>query len=128
MLDVPSYILGKKSSGSSQSEEYSTTERRVGTWIGGEPLYQKTFIIQNLPDNSSTSVAHGLTNVNKIIDANGTACKSNPLNCVPLPYYTASQYSTIFYFIDDTNITVTTTGNRRDYSVYITVRYTKTTD
>ena len=33
MLDVPSYILGKKSGSSSQSEDYSTTEKRIGTWI-----------------------------------------------------------------------------------------------
>lgn len=42
MLDIPSYILGKKSGGSSQSEEeYSTTEQKIGKWIDEKPLYQK---------------------------------------------------------------------------------------
>lgn len=56
MLDVPSYILGKKASGSSQSEDYSTTEKRIGTWIDGKPIYRKVLIKNPLVISNNTAI------------------------------------------------------------------------
>ena len=57
MLDIPSYILGKKSGGSSQSEEeYSTTEKRIGTWIDGKPIYRKVLIKNPLVISNNTAI------------------------------------------------------------------------
>lgn len=60
MLDIPSYILGKKSGGSSQSEDYSTTEKRIGTWIDGKPIYRKTFQIDDTGSNVSDTILASL--------------------------------------------------------------------
>ena len=36
------------------SNVYSTTEKRIGTWIDGKPLYQKTYIGVSLPSTADT--------------------------------------------------------------------------
>lgn len=44
----------------------TTDETKVGTWTDGNPLYMKTFDFGTLPNNSTSTLKHNLTNVGKI--------------------------------------------------------------
>lgn len=43
---------------SKTTDNYSTNEKVVGTWVDGKPLYQKTFAIDTTP---STEIIYDLT-------------------------------------------------------------------
>ena len=38
-------------------ETYSTTEQRIGTWINGKPLYEKTFTLTSIPKVTTDGTA-----------------------------------------------------------------------
>ena len=48
---------------------YSTTEKRVGTWIDGKPIYQK--VITGRTQNGNQTLIHGISNLYGVIDATG---------------------------------------------------------
>ena len=49
------------------SENYSTTEKKVGTWFNGDTIYRKVFSLNNWPNNGTTQLSHGITNLKKVI-------------------------------------------------------------
>ena len=55
----------------SSSDDYSTTERQVGTWLDGEtPVYEKVIQGDALPAQYA-EIAHGITNLDKVISIIG---------------------------------------------------------
>lgn len=117
------------------SDIYSTDERVVGVWIDGKPLYQKTIDcgIGPAPATNKT-VQVNAANVDKVIYVDGIATKSTTAN--PLPFLHNSDYGYVTQ-LDVRNITETkfdisiyngTLMNLTTYNIYVTVRYTKTTD
>ena len=42
-------------------QNYSTTEQEIGTWIDGKTIYRKAFYISSFPNNTTTTMAHGLS-------------------------------------------------------------------
>jgi hypothetical protein len=47
---------------------FSTTEQDTGrTWIDAQPIYQKTVSLGNLPVFGVSTVAHGVTGIDKVI-------------------------------------------------------------
>lgn len=52
-------IIGAGSSSSSDYHEYSTTEKVIGKWIDGKPVYEKVWVIPY-----STSVSAGQNTIN----------------------------------------------------------------
>ena len=48
-----------------ENNTYSTSEKEVGTWIDGKPIYQKTITI-NISNNSQVTQAHNVSNVSNI--------------------------------------------------------------
>ena len=106
--------------------EYSTTERIIGTWIDGKPIYRKVIDCGNLPNATTKDTATGLTNV---ICQNiyGRAYNSVSGNTIPLPYNgTGDGYIVISY--NNNNARITTGSDRSSWTGYIVVEYTKTTD
>lgn len=104
---------------------YSTDEQLIGEWVNGENLYQKTVNFGNLPNNTSKTVAHGITNLDRIISAEGFAKTS--LNQTPIPFVNNGTVgSQVALIVDNTNITLRTSEDRSQYTAYITLRYTKT--
>ena len=113
------------------SVNYSTTEHEVGTWIDGSTVYEKTIYYAG-GQSGSISVAHGISNIDKVISYEGF-CLDDP----------TAQYSSGGYFpfpriatdnnqigvggVDATNmiISIPTGFNRRIIDVYVTLRYTK---
>lgn len=108
--------------------DYSTDEKIIGTWVDGKPLYQKTVSCGALPNNTTKSVEHGISNIDAIISMSGFAFNSNH-NGIPLPCSdNDNNYSVT---IDKTGnyIRIATAADRSSLtSSYITIQYTKTTD
>lgn len=125
--------------------DYSTSERVVGTWIDGKPLYQKT-VKPNLPttitNGSATSIATtfadlGISNPNIGFIVNGflrNKASGECVNNINIAWQRAGESYTYYVyvaFIPSTGIVVNTNRGifkASDYDLYATVQYTKTTD
>lgn len=110
---------------------YSETEQKIGKWIDGSDLYQKTINIGGLPANTTKNVAHGITNISKIVYVEGAAFRSSSGNetCIPIP---STHYQTIGnqneVSVNFTNVIVrngNSSASSFDYA-WVTLRYTKT--
>lgn len=102
---------------------YSTTEHAVGKWIDGSTLYEKTIDCGALPNATTKSVAHGISNIDKILDVKGIAIRSGAFK--PIPYI----WNTTHIDVEATDVYVylNTSSDMSSYTnTYVTVRYTKT--
>lgn len=106
---------------------YSTTEQVVGTWLDNKPIYRKVLSIGNLPNNASKAVEHNISNLGYVISVSGTVTNGSA-------YRTINSSSTnnlvgiIEVFTDTTYIYIRDNANLSDFSGYIIIEYTKTTD
>ena len=119
------------SSGGSSSHIYSTTEQVVGKWIDGKPIYEITVDTGTLPNNTTKTTAHGISDLKAVIDLRGYARNPNNGINIPIPYvYKSGSYSkSLQAYSDATNITFISGENMSGYTVsYVTLQYTKTTD
>lgn len=102
---------------------YTATERMIGSYLG-KPLYQKTIDCGALPNTTTKSVAHNISNADMIFIQCGFAYASTG-SIIPIPY--GSQV--LLEIAKADNIKITTTSNYSAYTnSYVIVRYTKTTD
>ena len=105
---------------------YSTTEKVVGTWIDGKPLYRKVVNLGALPDNNTKSIAHSIQNLKRVVKLEGFAGSSVNKGGITLPHATNAP---VALYVDDTNVSVKTSNNASAYTeAYAFVYYTKTTD
>ena len=110
--------------------DYSTTEKIVGTWINGKPLYQKTINCGALKNNAENNVDHNISNVDMIFIVGGFAMNPTNGSSIPIIYYDVlyPTYSVRTY-VNRTKVQTRTAQNMSEYSQsYVTVQYTKTTD
>lgn len=113
---------------------YSTEERQVGCWKDGKPLYQKTIDFGALPANTTKNVNHNISNLDIIVDIRATATRpasQGTYTTIPIPYTHWENISNQNEIsINDTTIMIRNhNANASAFSkVYVTVRYTKTTD
>lgn len=110
---------------------YSDEEREVGVWRDGKPLYQKTI---NVPASSitgnETTINHGISNVDMIYFADGCIVRGGNLTLPLVTYHTVSSWASSIFNLTRTNF-ILYLGNdelSRALNVYVTLRYTKTTD
>lgn len=108
---------------------YSTEEQRIGIWIDGKPLYQKT-IVQAIA-SSETTIPVGEENIANIVGVEGTIYRTNDAAGQLLSTHTSDNYgSDVLYVIKSSSIVViagATLASRKPV-VYATIKYTKTTD
>lgn len=103
---------------------YSLTEVNTGyAWIDGSPIYKKTISIGALPNNTTKSVAHGISNLNYIVSLDGIAVSS--LYLLPMNFPALDNSLVIRTFADYSNVTVGTGADRSGYVGYVTLYYTK---
>ena len=78
---------------------YSTSETIVGKWIDGKTLYRKVIDTGALPNATTKSVAHNISNVSRFVKLYGYAYTSNG-QTYPLPWVhtTGTNYQTYIYF------------------------------
>ena len=106
---------------------YSTSEKRIGTWVDGKPIYRKVVKITN-PQTSNTDYVVVSNVIENLIKLYGYMKASNGAK-FPVPQTDSdSTYSVVF---------MTTGGglrgrfsyiNAAPAEVYVVVEYTKTTD
>ena len=109
---------------------YSTTEREIGVWIDGKPLYEKTIDCGALPNNTTKTVSYNVSNVEKITYIEGVGIASNG-GAIPIPFVDdASKNADMLcdVSVPNANIRFISRGDKSAFNGYITLRYTKTTD
>ena len=120
-------------------KNYSIDEKKIGTWINGKPIYQKTFTYT--PDLASRCLyQHGISNIDQIINSEAMLQKTNgqfvPLSMV---YPNTTDLNTLITWSSGYQITKTDIetwiGNNMfeqmdttNYGIIVTIQYTKTTD
>lgn len=107
--------------------DYSTTEKIVGTWIDGSPIYQKTIDFGALPNNTTKNVAHGISDISTVINITGYS-KNTSNKCRNLPFVLESTNVSgqCRLEADTTNVIITTSGNLTSWTeTYVTMQYTK---
>lgn len=119
-------VYGLKLGGSGHT--YSTTEQVVGKWIDGKPLYEKTFDVGYLLNNGTKSISHNIQNLKNVISVIGGGKTDSGL-MFPIIYTHPDGVNTgIGVIVNSTNIDFITKADRTTWHVYVTLRYTKTTD
>lgn len=110
-----------------RSDIYSEEERMIGRWTDGKPLYQKTVVIDNpVSTGATTSIAHGIADVESIVDIYGGAYLGS--TCIDLNSFGSSNYYTLIY-ASQTNISYELKwGSSTFTKILATIQYTKTTD
>ena len=120
-------LNGKAYGGGTLAQHYSTTERLIGTWIDGKPLYERTLSLGALPNNAIKTVAHNIANVDLIFVSDSffqTGAKASSY----LNFPNNSLAGQIEIVVDPTNVEIWAGNDRTSWIGYATVRYTKTTD
>ena len=111
--------------------DYSTTENDTGqTWINNKPIYRKVVEFGNLPNNTSKTVAHGISNLETFVKCDFIATRSSDKDTLFIPYSTFNTNNTggIIFYMNSVNIYATTVSDRSAYNGVIILEYTKTTD
>lgn len=107
---------------------YSTSEIDTGfTWVDGKAIYKKTIDFGALPNNTTKSVAHNITNLDKIIKVeqhinNGSSNAKGFLILASTPANTTG----FNLYGNNTQICIATNSDRSGVTAYITLFYTKT--
>lgn len=103
---------------------YSTAERKIGRWIDGSDLYEKTVNCGALPNTTSKTVSHDIANISKIVEIKGYA--TNGTLYLPLPFAGSSVTTGVSVYVNTSNITFETGMDRSNFTEsYVTLRYTK---
>ena len=111
------------------SVNYSTTEKVIGVWIDGTtPVYEKTIETGAMPNNTTKSVAHNISDLGHIISMIGCATSSVSGNHIQLgAINNVSPSDQIVMYCNATNLIFVTGADRTSYdSSYVIMRYTKT--
>ena len=123
-------FINVNQSGGGSGIDFSTSEQDTGLlWIDGRHVYQKTINFGTLPNNSTKSVAHGISNLDYVLYYQGIAKNTNSL-FVPLPYVNSPNPTTynIEFYITSTDLVIVTKADRTPYSTcYVTMLYVKST-
>ena len=122
---------------------YSTTEKVVGTWIDGKPLYEKVVEIpaQQFTGNNATTVPHNISNFKFGFVTQGGLYYTSPTSGLNLYnfgnfYLNGTSIQTNYFYVAIVSINSTNfqIGISQTYSStlvnggFAIVRYTKTTD
>lgn len=99
---------------------YSTTEHKVGKWIDGSDLYEKTIDFGALPNNTTKTVAHGISNLDKIVSINPIAIGPS----ITIAFFASSQ-TELNCYVQGNNVVYSTNFDGSSRYGYVTLRYTK---
>lgn len=106
---------------------YSETEQVIGKWIDGKPVYQKTINCGALPNNTTKSVAHGISDLGIAVGIFGTSMRSGAINILAIPYTGGTAYITLTITASNINLITNADFSNQDVT-YITIQYTKVSD
>lgn len=107
---------------------YSTTEVNTGyTWIDGKKIYKKTINFGALPNSTSKSVNHGISNLDRVIRYEAFTKDSSDIQRPIIYTSLGGTVGSIVLDIETNSIIVYTDSNRSNLFMYCTIYYTKTT-
>lgn len=128
--------FGLIATGMDSANLYSTTERVVGQWIDGKPLYQKTIAITSgMPSSGGrTEFNHNIENIDYIVSQRariiypdsmvGMECDSVYIDGPD----SLSNTQIAMVAVNATKIILKNTKTLANTELYVTLQYTKTTD
>lgn len=108
---------------------YSTSEQRIGTWLG-KPLYRKVVNVGNLPNATIKNIDTGITNAT-IVSMKGYATSGSGTTQIPIPFLDTGGLPTgVMMLIQNkgAELVITCGSDRSNWTAYVTLEYTKTTD
>lgn len=112
------------------ASKYRLEEKVVGQWLDGKPLYQKTIDFGTLPNATTKSVAHGISNItgDNVVSINPIASAGS--YAIFARIHDQQATNQCFFEVTDTNVICYARGaNLSSYTqCYVTIQYTKTTD
>lgn len=106
---------------------YSTNEQEIGTWINGNKLYQKTFVLDNITVPTS-GYAYDITslNIDDIIESPQGFVKISTNDERTLPFNLLDGYG-LYVTATPSNIVFEREGSNINLlQIVVTIRYTKT--
>lgn len=125
------YVAAAVANEIKDGETYSTTEIKTNkTWIDGKPIYRKVVDYGTLPNSSSVTIAHNISNISFVTNATAIIYDPNGTQTFrTLSWSSPSNLSyAIAFEISTTGVIITTGSDRTAYKAYVTIEYTKTTD
>ena len=109
-------------------EEYSTTEKIIGTWIDGKPIYRKVLNVGTVT-TQKTYITHNIANLGKLVNLYGTCNRNdNVQQIIPGNY---ANWEIYLYDVYSKEVTINFSANqwsRNPYDIVVIIEYTKTTD
>lgn len=107
--------------------DYSTIETNTGsTWIDGSAIYKKTLNVPALPDSTTLSIAHNISNLGTVINIEGTCHDSSGYQLLMnSPRTSTTDANFIRTIIHGIYVDIITGTDRSSYSGYVTLYYTK---
>lgn len=132
---VPAESLTGKISGSQIANQTITSdninfatltsqEKKIGQWLDGRAIYRKVLTVGRLPDNSTTVISHGISNLDFILGFKGYA-RDSAGTIIPLPFIHESA-SGVKITANSTSVNI---GTSRDWSSFgdghIIIEYVK---
>ena len=109
---------------------YSTNETRIGTWMG-KPLYRKVLSTIGLSVETKKSINYNITNPDKIWIAGGFAYSIGRIVTLPMIGYNGDLSEKVDVWVEKQENVVKLYSNGgwgNDWTFYIIINYTKTTD
>lgn len=109
------------------AEGYSTEETVTGgTWIDGSTIYKKTINFGALPNAADKAVAHGISNLNRVIRVEAIADYGTGNTKFPIPFSSPTGLgSNVSLAIESSTIGIRTGNDRSGATAYVTIYYTK---
>lgn len=105
---------------------FSTTEQNTGfTWIDGRKIYKKTVNFGALPNNTTKSVNHNISNLAMPVAIDGVAYSSGGFYSLPVSSPVDISYN-ISTSVGTTQVNIRTGRDYSSFSAYITLYYIKT--
>lgn len=114
--------------------KYSSNEEIIGKWLNDKPLYRKTIFISALPSDATIGEYDtGISNIEQVVNMygqyQGIVFGVMTTRCINF-YMPMSEQETISTYLGNngTKIKIAVASNKSDFSGYVTIEYTKTTD
>lgn len=110
---------------------YSTNETIIGEWMNNKPLYRKVLSTVGLTGSTKKSIAYNIENLDKIWIENGFAENTVRIVTLPMVGYDGDLSQEVDVWVEKQENAVKLYSNGgwgADWSFYIILNYTKTTD
>jgi len=109
-----------------KTTEWYTGEEVIGMWLDNRTLYRKIINTGSLPNNTTKNVAHGISNLRRVVNQHGYAFRSSDSFTLPLPF-ASTELGRVEILVAGSNIRIVTAMDRTQYTEsYVIVEYTKT--